>query len=53
MSLSQNKIEGGRELNKDDFQYWDNFTQQTKDIFTWKKIVAIITIDLYYFDLQR
>jgi hypothetical protein len=44
MSLSQNKIEGGRELNKDDFQYWDNFTQQTKDIFTWKKIVAIITI---------
>jgi hypothetical protein len=30
--------------NRDDLNYWIDFTQQTKDIFTWKKIVAIITI---------
>lgn len=30
--------------DRGDLKYWVDFTQQTKDIFTWKKIVAIITV---------
>ncbi len=30
--------------NRDELKYWVEFTQQTKDIFTWRKIVAIIVV---------
>lgn len=30
--------------DRDNLTYWINFTEQTKDIFTWKKIVAIIVV---------